>query len=82
MLFSGNQIDHPLGVLLTLLLQGPQPTTILRSLSSLSDDVKIVYFKFPSWIAWITSLDTQVVKGNAKHYMISLMLDLLHSVFL
>lgn len=77
MLFSGNEIGH--GMHLKLLLQGPQPTTnvlsnilsqvsILRSLSSLSDDVKIVYFKFPSWIAWVISLDTQVVKGNATHY--------------
>ena len=76
MLFSGNQIDHSLGVLLKLLLQGPQPTTnllsnilsqvsILRSLSGLSGDVKFVYFKFPSWIAWVISLDTQVAKGNA-----------------
>ena len=79
MLFSGNQISHSLGMLLTLLLQGSQPTTnvllnissqvsILRSLSSLSDDVKIVYFKFPLWIAWVISLDTQVVKGNATHH--------------
>ena len=74
MLFSGNQIDHSLGVLLKLLLQGPRPTTnllsnllsqvsILRSLSGLFDDVKIVNFKFP----WVISLDTQVVKGNATH---------------
>ena len=75
MSFSGNQIDHSLGVLLKLLLQGPRPTTnllsnllsqvsIFRSLSGLFDDVKIVNFKFP----WVISLDTQVVKGNATHY--------------
>ena len=69
MLFSGNQISYSLGMLLKLLRHGPQPTTnvlsnilsqvsTLRSLSSLSDDVKIIYFKFPSWIAQVISLDT------------------------